>query len=135
MGTMQPVKGTEYMGGSTKATSACSVLCTAGNIKSGGRDPFSVESELFNFASFNFFIFTIYALRATSSLEVDFHFLLVATLGGLSREPEFGTCIFNRIYISIYNCICLCICEFKKIHFQLVATIVAGGMNQNLEPG
>ena len=31
---------TEYMAGSTKARSACSVLCTAGNIKSGGRAPF-----------------------------------------------------------------------------------------------
>ena len=75
-----------------------------------------------------------YALRATSSLEVEFHFLLVATLGGLRRESEFEACISNCIFISIYIYICFCICELiKKI--QLVATLVVGGMNENLEPG
>ena len=55
-----------------------------------------------------------YALRATSSLEVEFHFLLVATLGGLWRESESGTCICNCIFISIYIYICFCICELMK---------------------
>ena len=55
-----------------------------------------------------------YALRATSSLEVEFHFLLVATLGGLRRESEFGTCISNCIFISIYIYICFSICELIK---------------------
>ena len=77
-----------------------------------------------------------YALRATSSLEIEFYFLLVATLGGLCLWREFGTCICSFIYVSIYIYICFFICELvKKIHSQLVATLVAGGINQNLEPG
>ena len=42
-----------------------------------------------------------YALRATSSLEVEFHFLLVATLGGgcgvnQNLEPAFLTVFLSR---------------------------------------